>query len=136
MTENLVFCYNKILERWFNETKGRFFINKAIEHIQRHWNDKNIFVIEAPTGYGKSTISAAVSLYSLEAKGNLKCIVAFPLRTLLEDQYYKFIGEKERSRIYDNILGIEDPEKVRLLIGKRYMHNPDSRYLVIVIILS
>ncbi|MEM2370719.1 MAG: CRISPR-associated helicase Cas3' [Candidatus Bathyarchaeia archaeon] len=79
--------------------------------------DRNrILVVEAPTGYGKSIISQAVALQSLEE--GLKCIIAFPLRSLLEDQLSKFkamlskLNHDERS------------------IGVRYMHHPESKYLL------
>lgn len=103
--------YNLILEKWFSGKSSRKFINLALSTIQKYWNEKNIFIIEAPTGYGKSTISATIALYSL--KEELKSIITFPLRTLLEDQFKKF------SDIFD-----------RKLLGKRYMHNPESRYLI------
>ncbi|MEM3477386.1 MAG: CRISPR-associated helicase Cas3' [Archaeoglobaceae archaeon] len=106
-TEYLDFVANK----WFN-SKPRPFVEFAIKTIEKLWNEKNFFVIEAPTGYGKSTISATIALYSIQEE--FKCIIAFPLRTLLEDQFHKFLK-----------LGIAEK-----IIGKRYMHNPDSRYLI------
>lgn len=102
--------YRKILDEWF-DGKGRKFVDFAILEIEKNWNDKNIFVIEAPTGYGKSTISATIALYS--SNEELKSIIAFPLRTLLEDQFNKF-----KRLVNEDVL------------GKRYMHNPDSRYLI------
>lgn len=101
--------YRKVLDEWF-DGKGRKFVDFAILEIEKNWNNKNIFVIEAPTGYGKSTISATIALYS--SSEELKSIIAFPLRTLLEDQFNKF------KRLDEDTL------------GKRYMHNPDSRYLI------
>ena len=89
----------------------RPFTTYAIRRIDKKWNDKRIFLIEAPTGYGKSTISASMALYSL--KEELKALVVFPLRTLLEDQYDKFLKLTDKS-----------------CLGKRYMHNPDSPYLI------
>jgi CRISPR-associated endonuclease/helicase Cas3 len=97
---------------------ARPFIDQALEKIAQHWDTKNIFVIEAPTGYGKSTISAVISLYS--AKEGIKSILAYPLRTLIEDQYNLFVGRKEgKAPIYE----VE-------FVGKRYMSTFDSRYLV------
>ncbi|MGY0288922.1 MAG: CRISPR-associated helicase Cas3' [Candidatus Methanodesulfokora washburnensis] len=119
-------CYRQVLINWFCKEKSeRKFIDEAINIMEQEWSKRNIFIIEAPTGYGKSTISAAISLFSLKSDDSLKCIVAFPLRTLLEDQYRKFIGEKKRG-----ILGDLNREQVTNIIGKRYMHNPDSRYLI------
>ena len=133
-------CYEQVLENWFGDKEsGRKFINEVIETIEKGWNDKNIekniFIIEAPTGYGKSTISAAIALFSITGSNNLKCIVAFPLRTLLEDQYSKFVEDeikKRNGKMYKktSILGKVDYGSRTKIIGKRYMHNPDSRYLI------
>ena len=121
-------CYKQILMNWFNrEESKRRFIDEAINIIEREWSERNIFIVEAPTGYGKSVISATISLFSIRSDDSLKCIVAFPLRALLEDQYRKFIGECEKGR---GILGNLCKERATILIGKRYMHNPDSRYLI------
>jgi len=102
----------EVSKKWFNDSP-RPFIEHAVGEIQSKWDSRNFFVIEAPTGYGKSTISATLALNSLQS--SLKCIIAFPLRTLLEDQFKKFGGLFARK-----------PE----LVGKRYMHNPDSPYLI------
>jgi len=133
-------CYKQILQIWFGEEKNkRKFIDKVIGILEHHWNDKNVFIIEAPTGYGKSTISATVSLFSVNNRDDLKCIVAFPLRTLLEDQYCKFAGEHEiRKESKEEILCKDNrgifvnlDQKIRLdIIGKRYMYHPDSLYLI------
>jgi len=107
----------QVREAWkLNE--ARPFIDEALEKIAQHWGTKNIFIIEAPTGYGKSTISAVISLFS--AKEGIKSILAYPLRTLIEDQYNLFVGKKkEKESIYE----VE-------FIGKRYMSTFDSRYFV------
>ncbi len=114
---SLVDFLSKVVRAW-NLKDPRPFIRFAIEKISELWNEKNIFIIEAPTGYGKSTISAAISLYSAEKE--LKAIVCYPLRTLVEDQYNAFVGKKKGKKAICN-------EK---LIGIRYMHRPDSRYLI------
>ncbi len=103
--------FEEVIEKWFGGENRRPFVEYAIKKIERCWENKNVFVVEAPTGYGKSTISATLALYSINEE--LKSIIAFPLRTLLEDQYNKF-----RNLVNEDI------------IGKRYMHNPDSRYLI------
>lgn len=128
-------CYRQVLKNWFGEDESkRKFIDYVIKELEKEWGNKNVFIIEAPTGYGKSTISATVSLFSIKSDDDLKCIVAFPLRTLLEDQYCKFIGEhiERNSKISckgnRSILGNFDQKQK--LIGKRYMHNPDSSYLI------
>jgi len=107
----------KICEAW-NLKTPRPFIRFVIEKISELWNDKNVFIIEAPTGYGKSLISAVIAVYSAERE--LKAIICYPLRTLIEDQYNTFTGRKDgKKAIYDENL-----------IGVRYMHHPDSRYLI------
>ncbi|MFN3384833.1 MAG: CRISPR-associated helicase Cas3' [Archaeoglobaceae archaeon] len=101
---------DSVSKRWYN-LKPRAFVEFAIEEIERYWNENNFFVIEAPTGYGKSTISASLALYSIEEE--FKCIVTYPLRSLLEDQFKKFAKLAKEE-----------------FVGKRYMHNPDSPYLI------
>mgnify|MGYP000660356690 CR=1 FL=1 len=103
---------------YLEELKGKFFegeVRPFIEHslkvIQNEWENKNVFIIEAPTGYGKSTISACLSKYSVEEE--MKCVISYPLRSLLEDQHSKF------SKVF--------PEDK---IGRRYMHEQESRYLI------
>ncbi|MEM4523111.1 MAG: CRISPR-associated helicase Cas3' [Nitrososphaeria archaeon] len=102
--------YKNILEK--NNWHPRKFIEGTLSLLERKWFEKNVFVIEAPTGYGKSSISQAISLYSLNEE--MKTIIVFPLRTLLEDQYSKF----------DKI--VPKPN----ILGKRYMHNMESLYLI------
>ncbi|MEM2178973.1 MAG: CRISPR-associated helicase Cas3' [Candidatus Methanomethylicaceae archaeon] len=102
--------YYEILNK--NNWSSREFIEKVITLLDKEWYSKNVFIIEAPTGYGKSTISQAISLFSY--KEELKSIIVFPIRTLLEDQYEKF-----------KTLSINDK-----ILGKRYMHNLDSKYLI------
>ncbi len=107
----------KVSEAW-NFESPRPFIKFALEKIAEHWNDKNVFIVEAPTGYGKSTISATIALYSTEEE--FKAIICYPLRALIEDQYDAFTGRKEGKK----------PICDENLIGIRYMHHPDSRYLI------
>jgi len=108
---NLNKYFSLVVEKWFGGVSKRPFIDYAINRINEKWSDRRIFLVEAPTGYGKSTISASLSLYSIREE--LKSIIAFPLRTLLEDQYNKFL------KLFN-----------RRILGKRYMHHPDSPYLI------
>jgi len=94
------------------EREDRPFLNYAAEKAEKN----RISVIEAPTGYGKSMLSQTFALRSL--KEGLKCIVAFPLRTLLEDQLKKFRNMVEK-------LGYDGEN-----VGARYMHYQESRYLI------
>ncbi len=97
----------------------RPFISMVIKELDRSWDDKNIFVIEAPTGYGKSSISGAIALKAYEEGGKL--IISFPMRTLLEDQFNKI------KKIVPTADG---------LVGKRYMHEHSSPYLIAPITLT
>lgn len=121
----LLECYKEVIRNLLNREKSdREFIEKSLEILEKHWNDKNIFIIEAPPGYGKSSISSTIALYSLKNPKNMKCIITFPLKTLLEEQYGKLLGKDSEK----GLLG-EYKEKQKF-IGKRYMYNPDSRYLI------
>lgn len=104
--------YFYVLKKWFNKPSPRPFIDYVLSEMSSKWNSKNIFIVEAPTGYGKTTLTATLALYTF--KNELKTIIAYPLRSLLEDQYRKF----------SKLLGGEN------VLGKRYMHNPQSRYLI------
>ena len=90
---------------------GRPFLKYVWRKIPEH----DIVVVEAPTGYGKTALSQAFSLYSLGE--NFKSLIAYPLRSLLEDQVLKF------RYLMDN-LGYGD------VVGTRYMHHFDSYYFV------
>lgn len=94
------------------EREDRPFLNFAAQKAE----ENRISVIEAPTGYGKSAISQAIALKSLEE--GLKCVVTFPLRTLLEDQLSKFRGTLHK-------LDFDEGS-----VGTRYMHHTESRYLI------
>ncbi|OYT39705.1 MAG: CRISPR-associated helicase Cas3' [Desulfurococcales archaeon ex4484_58] len=90
---------------------GRSFLEYA-------WNriiGSDLVVVEAPTGYGKTSLSQAFSLYALDQ--GFKSIVVYPIRSLLEDQYSRFI------RLYSR-LGFKD------YVGTRYMYHVESRYFV------
>lgn len=86
-----------------------------LKHAWKKIIDSDISIVEAPTGYGKTVLSMAFSLNSVRRR--FKTIVAYPLRTLLEDQYRKF------SLLYK---GLGAPH----LVGTRYMYHYDSRYFV------
>ena len=103
--------FDEVIKKWFKGKSERPFIEYIVDELEKDWDNSNVFIIEAPTGYGKSTISATLALYSINEE--LKSIVVFPLRALLEDQYNKFANLVKGY-----------------LLGKRYMHNPDSRYLI------
>jgi CRISPR-associated endonuclease/helicase Cas3 len=103
--------YKRVLSL-YNFQYERPYLSHVVETLENNWDKKNVFIIEAPTGYGKSTITATLALKTFEE--GRKLIVAFPLRTLLEDQYKKI-----------SII-IRD----KATIGKKYMHEYDSLYLI------
>lgn len=91
----------------------RPYLKFVIKRLEDSWVHKNIFIVEAPTGYGKSSITETLALKAYEDGGKL--VVVFPIRTLLEDQF-------------SNIEGIiPETDKV---VGKRYMHEHTSPYLI------
>ncbi len=103
--------YKKVIAT-YGYAKERPFLSKAIDIMEDLWEKKNLFIIEAPTGYGKTTITATLSLKAYDEKNKL--IIALPLRTLLEDQFNKL-----RTVIRDH-----------KALGKRYMHEHTSPYLI------
>jgi len=96
--------------------KSRPFIGKVIDILEKEWGERNVFIVEAPTGYGKTDISLTVGKYSVEEE--LKAIIAYPLRTLLEQQVEDF------EKLFDRCGLSKD------LIGTRYMMNTGSPYFV------
>ncbi len=103
-------CYTRALQIFGHKSERRF-ISRAVENLEANWGEKNLFVIEAPTGYGKTTVTATLALKTLVESGKL--VAAYPLRTLLEDQYSKL----ERVVAGDHL-------------GKRYMREESSPYLI------
>lgn len=108
---NLKDYYHEVVSKLGFSTKRPYLEEVVIPTIDNKWNEKNVFIVEAPTGYGKTSISMTLALYSI--KEEMKAIIALPQRSLLEDQYEKL-----------KLLFNED------LLGKRYMHNPESPYLL------
>ncbi len=100
--------YGRVLEElgWISRPA----IDEAIEAMDSAWEEKDVFLIEAPTGYGKTAVSLAVARYSLEEEA--KAVIAYPLRTLLEDQVGRF------RQLFGDVVGV------------RYMLHPESPYLV------
>ncbi len=95
---------------------GRPFMDKVISILDEGWDERNVFIVEAPTGYGKTDISLTVAKYSVEEE--LKAVIAYPLRTLLEQQVGVFEELFRECGLGKN------------LIGKRYMMHPESLYFV------
>lgn len=94
---------------------------KAIETIESASMNKNnldseVYLIKAPTGYGKTLLSMSIGLN--EFLRDSKVIVAYPLRSLIEEQLtsfkslFKFYGHEKRY------------------VGARYMGYHESPYLI------
>ncbi len=96
--------------------RGRPFIDNVVDVLDEEWGSKNVFVVEAPTGYGKTDISLTIAKFSVEEE--LKAIIAYPLRSLLEQQVGVF-------RDVLRACGISGD-----LIGTRYLMNPESPYFI------
>ncbi|GBC69907.1 CRISPR-associated nuclease/helicase Cas3 [archaeon HR01] len=105
--------YREVLSK-YGYDKGRSFIHQVIDHLEEEWEEdrKKLFVVEAPTGYGKSTITATLAQMVYDDGG--KMIAAYPLRALLEDQHLKL------QKILNN----------SYIIGKQYMYRHESPYLI------
>lgn len=94
--------------------KPRILISEVLEILEDDLSkNKNIFyVVKAPTGYGKTSISLSLALFSMNDKSYFeKVIHVLPLRAIVEDTYRK--GEK--------LLGIA---------GKQMMHVSMSPFLL------
>lgn len=103
--------YKRIVSELGYTSVRPYLENVVIPALSSYWSEKSVFVVEAPTGYGKTSISLAVSLYSINEE--MKAIIAYPQRSLLESQY----------EVFKKIFGGD-------VLGKRYMHNPESLYLL------
>ncbi len=108
---DLIECYRQVLLSWFGKDEGRPFINKAVRRIAELWGENKLIVVEAPTGYGKSAITATISLYN--SVNGFKTLAVYPLRSLLKDQH---------SKLAEVI-----PSKY---LGRRHMHEAESPFLI------
>ncbi|NPA85910.1 MAG: CRISPR-associated helicase Cas3' [bacterium] len=115
MCSSLPQLVEQVARQLYNSSP-RPFISFAADQIEKYWKKKLIFFVEAPTGYGKTTLSIALALKALQDDDQLKAIVAYPLRTLLEDQYRAF------AAVFSN--------KSKELLDCRYLRHPYSLYLI------
>lgn len=92
-------------------SKQRPFVDKVIEELDK---SEDNFLVEAPTGYGKTAIT--LSLAKSELDSGYKLVVAYPLRSLIEDQEKKF--KKDFKKFFDQVVGV------------RYMGRDESPYLI------
>ena len=106
------YCYP---EGSINELRSEMFL-EAERNLQ---TNKNIFMLEAPTGAGKTNISINLALKLLEEHEELnKLFYAFPFNTLVEQTYNGLLeiyeGNKkiqQQISIYNSINSFEDLEK-------------------------
>ena len=109
--------YGKVLAYIKNE-KGTVYerplLIKALEKLEAD-SERN-YLINAPTGYGKTLISMSIALH--EFHQNSKVIIAYPLRALIEEQVLKM------KNMFD-FHGISKDS-----VGARYMGSRESLYLV------
>ena len=106
-TKNL---YRKYLDRKGKKLLDRPFIDRCLNEL----SNSDHLIISAPTGYGKSLVSLFATYLTLLGKsGWEKLVVAFPTRTLINQQEEKFKGT------------FEDKKE---LIGLRHMGVAESRY--------
>jgi CRISPR-associated endonuclease/helicase Cas3 len=105
--------YDKFLEE--EEKEERPFLNYVVDELDKQRNNYNVFLIEAPTGYGKTLISATIAYWNL--KYGIKSIIAYPLITIIEQHYKKF------SNFLSKITNKE-------ILGLRHMLNNQSVYLI------
>lgn len=85
-----------------------------LDYVMSSIQDGNYFIL-APTGYGKTAISMALSMREIEE--GFKMVVSYPLRSLIEQQSWKFQNFM-KTKGYMEVIGV------------RYMGRADSPYLV------
>ncbi len=111
---SIISNYKEILK--IKDFRGRPFVDRVVSKMSELWSDVNVFLVDAPTGYGKTLISMSVAKYSVEEE--LKAIVAYPLRALLENQLSSFREVFRKARFKEGI------------VDARYMGYFGSHYLV------
>lgn len=107
--------FNKSLNKRGDAIGEKPLITEALKKIDEA-SDRNFFLVNAPTGYGKTFISMSIALH--EFKRSAKTIIAYPLRALIEEQAKKIKGLFESRGIGGNFVGV------------RYMGSRESPYLV------
>lgn len=115
--EELKRKYGEYLRSLGKGQADRPFVDKAIEAAEEAADGREHLVVSAPTGYGKS----AVSMYLAQraAEGDMKLIVAYPTRALIEEQLRRVRG----------FLGFAGPG-LESLARARYMGVRESPFLI------
>ncbi|MGC8997638.1 MAG: CRISPR-associated helicase Cas3' [Fervidicoccaceae archaeon] len=106
--------------------RNRPFLEHAVAEYEQFLKDVkedqgSAVFISAPTGYGKTALSMAISYVNSSSK--YKAIISYPLRSLIEDQKEKF------ARFYKWV-GKEDH------VGIRMMSVKESSYFVHPVVLT
>jgi CRISPR-associated endonuclease/helicase Cas3 len=75
---------------WLGSTKKKRVERPFLEFVAQkiHEENEKSFFVSAPTGYGKTSLSQAISLATYI--DDYRTIIAYPLRSLIEDQVGKF----------------------------------------------
>ncbi len=110
-------AYDKVLT-YIKNRKGTVYerplLINVLEKIEA-FSEKN-YLINAPTGYGKTLISMSIALH--EFYRDSKTIIAYPLRALIEEQ----VSEMKEMFNFHGIGGG--------FVGARHMGSRESLYLV------
>ena len=110
--EDVLKAYDYVNRKRGLDPDKRPYIREVVSRIGSEWNKEGkVFLVEAPTGYGKTVISMAIAKYIME--NGFKSIITYPLRTLIQ----------QHSQLFKRLFGEE-------IIGTRFMHNIESPYLV------
>ncbi len=98
------------LKSLYNEVKARMkgrerpLIEKVLESIQES-NKPFLYIVRAPTGYGKTVISITCALYSVfDSSLFSKVIHILPMRSIVEDVYHRaseILGEAVKEKMMD-----------------------------------
>ncbi|RSN73288.1 CRISPR-associated helicase Cas3' [Candidatus Methanodesulfokora washburnensis] len=90
---NLIDCYREvlgILERQGKKIGRRAILETALKSLQEDLESerKPFYIIRAPTGYGKTTFSYSLLLFSLPDNSYFEKIIhVLPMRSIIEDAY-------------------------------------------------
>lgn len=119
-----------------NDVRTRIFLE--VEKAFEQEKDKRIFLLESPTGSGKSNIALNLS-YKMMDQGISKILYAYPFNTLVEqnkevlDQYYKETGLSSNIAVINSVteIKVDNSEEISLanrynkaLIDRQFMHYP------------
>jgi CRISPR-associated endonuclease/helicase Cas3 len=109
--------YKKVEEYLIERGRGKYeerpYLDELINVLS---SDSSNYLVTAPTGYGKTAISMSIALGSFNEFS--KSIIAYPLRSLIEEQVDMF------RKLFD-FVGIGKD-----FVGARYMGRHESPYLI------